>query len=153
MYSKEEKKQIKKNFWTSLEDKLSAKGKAKGRNIMWMNYPTKIRDLYFRIEIDKTSAKLCIDLQFLDNGVREVFYEQFQEFELKLNQAFENGVHFVKDYQHSNGKIISRIYTELPNVNFYDKKDWDKMQPFIIDNFLNLDDFWLEFSDVFHNLL
>ncbi len=152
MYSKEEKKQMKLEFWTSLEHELTQKGKAKGRNIAWMNYPVKIKDLYFRVEINKNNVRLCIDLQFMDDGVREVFFEQFQEFELKLNQAFNNNVYFIKDYEHDNGKTISRIYTELSNVSFFNKNDWSKMQTFIINNFLKLDDFWLEFSEVFHNL-
>jgi hypothetical protein len=152
MYSKAEKKQMKLDFWTSLENKLTEKGKAKGRNIVWMSYPTKVKDLYFRTEISNGSAKLCIDMQFLDDGVREVFFEQFQEFELKLNQAFKSSAIYVKDYEHSNGKIISRIYTEIQNVHLLNKNDWDKMQDFLIYNFLKLDDFWLEFSEVFHNL-
>lgn len=152
MYSKAEKKQMKLDFWTSLEQQLTEKGKAKGRNIAWMNYPTKIKDFYLRIEVEDNCVRLCIDLQFIDDGVREVFYEQLQEFELKLNQAFNGNAIYLKDYEHSNGRTISRVYTELSNVNLLNKNNWEEMHGFLIENFLKLDDFWVEFSDVFHNL-
>ncbi|MGV6861717.1 MAG: DUF4268 domain-containing protein [Putridiphycobacter sp.] len=152
MYSKEEKKEMKLAFWNTLEEAITQQGKARGRNITWLSYPTRIKDLYFRMELQDNAARMCIDLQFLNDGVREVFFEQFQEFENILNQTFTNKVSFVKDYEHTNGKTISRIYTEITPVTIFNKSDWPKMHEFLIENFLNLDEFWVEFSEVFYNL-
>jgi hypothetical protein len=152
MYSKAEEKNLKLEFWNTLTQSLKEKGKAKGRNIDWLHYPVKIKDLYFRMEVDRDSARLCIDLQFINEGVREVFFEQFQEFELKLSNVFKSNLTFIRDYQHPNGKIISRIYTELPGFDYYNKQTWEKIQNFLIENFLSLDEFWVEFGEVFHNL-
>jgi len=152
MYSKEEKKELKINFWTELNDKLSEAGKAKGRNLEWMNYPTNIKRLFFRMEADETTAKMCIDLQFLSKGIREIYFLQFQEFENKLKETFTADVHFLPEYEHWNGKTISRIYCELPNVNINNTEDWKKIQDFLMQNFLNLDAFWEEFNAIFYAL-
>ena len=149
MYSKEEKKELKVGFWTELNDKLAEAGKAKGRNLEWMNYPTNIKRLFFRMEADETTARLCIDLQFLSKGIREVYYLQFQEFENKLKEAFTSEVHYVSDYEHWNGKTISRIYCELNGVNINNTEDWKNIHDFLIENFLNLDAFWEEFNALF----
>jgi len=152
MYSKEEKKELKVRFWTTLNEKLTVAGKAKGRNLEWMNYPTNIKRLFFRMEADETTARMCIDLQFLSKGIREIYFLQFQELENKLKETFSKDVHFVSEYEHWNGKTISRIYCELPNVNMNNMEDWDLIHDFLIDNFLQLDSFWEEFNAVFYAL-
>lgn len=152
MYSKEEKKNLKIEFWDTLNETLSAKGKSKGRNLEWMNYPTQLKPLFFRMEADESAARMCIDVQFMNDGIREVYFEQFQEFENILKKSLGEDLKFVKDYEHWNGKTISRIYTELPNVNIFDKNDWEKMQSFLVEKFLLVDEFWLEFCEVFYAL-
>ena len=117
-----------------------------------MNYPTQIKRLFFRMEADETSARLCIDLQFLSKGIREIYYLQFQELENKLSEALSSDVNFVFEYEHWNGKTISRIYCQLDGVNINNKADWEKTHSFLRDNFLSLDAFWEEFNAIFYAL-
>lgn len=152
MFTKEEKKQLKLDFWEGVNTQLSAKGKSLGRNIDWMNYPTNIKRLFFRMEVNHQSAKLCIDLQFIDEGVREVFFEQFEEFQNILNNTITTQVHFVKDFPHANGKTISRIYIENSGGNIFNPKTWPEMTDFLVTHFIELDEFWQEFGEVFYNL-
>lgn len=152
MYSKEEKKELKVGFWTELNNTLTTAGKVKGRNLEWMNYPTQIKRLFFRMEADETSARMCIDLQFLSKGIREIYFLQFQELENKLKETFTTDVQFVSEYEHWNGKTISRIYCELKDVNINNTEDWKKIHNFLTENFLNLDTFWEEFNAIFYAL-
>jgi hypothetical protein len=149
MYSKEEKKALKVGFWTSLNDKLTEAGKAKGRNLEWMSYPTQLKPLFFRMEADETSARLCIDVQFFNDGVREVYFQQFEGFETILKKTLGDDLIFQKEFEHWNGKTISRIYCELADVNVNKKEDWEKIQVYLTEKFLKLDEFWQEFSEVF----
>jgi len=149
MYTKDEKKEFKVTFWNELNEKLSEAGKAKGRNLEWMSYPTQIKRLFFRMEADETSARMCIDSQFVTKGIREIYYLQFQDFENKLNETFTSKVIYNSDYEHWNGKVISRVYCELTDVNINNKEDWPKIHDFLMTNFLNLDAFWEEFNEVF----
>jgi hypothetical protein len=151
MFSKEEKKQMKLEFWSRLEDQMEKLKNPHGSKVFWLDYTTGIKDLYFRMEADETAVRLCIDLQFNDAGIREVYYEQFDEFRDMLNGLFKE-LNWQKDFEHSNGKTISRISIERTGVNIYNKKDWDKMHLFLKLNFVKLDRFWDEFKEVFFNL-
>jgi hypothetical protein len=151
MFSKEEKKQMKLEFWSRLEEQMEKLKNPHGSKVFWLDYNTGIKDLYFRMEADEKAVRLCIDLQFNDPGVREVFYEQFDEFRDMLNRLFKE-LNWQKEFVHSNGKTISRISVERPDVNIYNKKDWDKMHLFLKLNFVKLDKFWDEFKEVFLNL-
>lgn len=151
MYSKEEKKQLIIDFWSELNETLTYKGKKIGRNLDWMNYPTKIKGLYFRMEFNDKEARLCIDLQFTNDGVREVFFEQFEEFKKAFHQKI-NKSFWEKNYEHSNGKTISRIYFKIDNVDIEDKNTWETAKDFLSESFLKLDAFWQEFNEVFYAL-
>ncbi|MBK6525006.1 MAG: DUF4268 domain-containing protein [Crocinitomicaceae bacterium] len=152
MFTKEEKKKLKLEFWSRLEDQMTRLKNPHGSKVNWMNYNTGINHLYFRMEADEKAGRLCIDLQFPDNGVREVYWDQFEEFRDLLNDRFKGKLIWLKDFEHENGKTISRIYLEKAEVNINNQKDWDKMHLFLKLSFVKLDEFWDEFSDVFLQL-
>ncbi len=152
MFTNDEKKNLTKRFWNDLNEKLSISGKMKGRNIDWMNYPNKINHLYFRMEATTELVRFCIDLQFLDAGVREVYFEQFEEFKILLSENMPYDLKWLKSYNHPNKKTIARIYAELNEVNIFDEKTWPSAHQFLQDNFLAFDEFWQDFGEIFRNL-
>lgn len=103
------------------------------------------------MEADENGCRLCVDLQFPDDGVREVFYEQFEEFANILNDTFKD-LQWHKEWEHWNGKLISRLMVEKTECNLNRQSDWDKMHLFLKLNFKKLDEFWSDFGEVFQNL-
>jgi hypothetical protein len=152
MFKSDEKKDLTKRFWQTLNEKLSIAGKMKGRNLDWMNYPNKINHLYFRMEANTEFVRFCIDIQFLDAGVREVFFEQFEEFKVMLAGNMPHELIWLKSYDHPNEKTVARIYSELKGVSIYDEKTWPLAHQFLLDDFLAFDEFWQDFGEVFRNL-
>lgn len=152
MFSKEEKQQIKLEFWERLKDQMEKIKNPHGSKVNWMKYNTKINHLYFRMEADEQCVKLCIDLQFPDEGVREVYWEQFEEFKDLLTSEFGGKMIWLKNYTHENGKTISRIYIEKKEVSILKKSDHDKMHLFLKINFKKLNEFWFEYSEIFEAL-
>lgn len=152
MFTSDEKKDLTKRFWQELSTKLTIAGKGKGRNIDWMNYPNKVNQLYFRMEATTEIVRFCIDMQFGIEGVREVYFEQFEEFKEKLTANMPHKLTWLKSFDHPNKKTISRIYSELDGVSVYDEKTWQNAHQFLLDDFIAIDTFWQEFGEVFKNL-
>lgn len=152
MFSKEEEKAIRLQFWSTLEKRMESIKGVHGNKVSWMSFNTKIKPLYFRMEADNVGARLCIDIQFNDDGIRELFYEQFTEFENLLSERFESQLNWYANFEHSNGKTISRIAIEKTGVKLYNREDWPIMHDFLIDQFVRLESFWAEFGEVFLNL-
>lgn len=151
MLSKEEAKELRIEFWNKLENQMDKMKNPHGSKVSWMNYNTGVKHLYFRMEADEEGARLCIDLQFPDQGIRELYYEQFTEFQNILNDLFKE-MQWHPEWDHWNGKRISRIVIEKDCCNLNRQSDWDKMQLFLKLNFKKLDEFWCDFGDVFKNL-
>ena len=152
MFTKEEEKQIRLDFWSELNAQFDQIKGAHGNKVSWTNFNTRIRHLYFRMEADQNGARLCIDIQFPDTGIREIFYEQFQEFQLKFEAIFGEELQWYLTFDHSNGKTISRIAVNQDGTNLFRRSDWPEMHQFLIRNFKALEKFWVEFNEIFIQL-
>lgn len=152
MFTKEEEKQIRLDFWGELNAQLERTRGVNGNKVNWTNFNTRIKHLYFRMEADQFGVRLCIDLQFPDEGIRSLFYEQFTEFENKLNHHFGDALVWIPQFDHSNGKEIARIAAEKDGLNLFKREDWPVMHSFLLENFKKLERFWSEFGEVFIQL-
>lgn len=150
MYTKEEKKEIKIEFWTAFGIYMR-KYNGKYGKVNWTNYKTKIKDLYFRLEFNETQASFSIELQHPDS-IRELFYEQFVELKVLLDEALQTKLIWEEIFINDYDKAISKIHLEFPDVNLYNKNDWTKVFVFFEQKMVNLHKFWMEYKEIFKNL-
>lgn len=150
MYSKEEKKNFKIEFWNRFSVYMR-KHTQKHGTINWSNYKTKIKDLYFRLDFNETEARFSIELQHPDS-IRELFYEQFTELKVLLEKALETKLVWEELYINEYDKAICRIYVVLPDVNLFNKDDWKKVTDFFENKMVKLHVFWMEYREIFKNL-
>ncbi|MCT4582959.1 MAG: DUF4268 domain-containing protein [Flavobacteriales bacterium] len=153
MYGKEEAIALRKLFWTSFGKYIGHNRTASGQKGKWLNYKTGVKDIYFRMDVDKRTAKVCIDIQQNDPGIRALFFEQFKE----VKTVFEDITNtnewiWLDNYTNSFNKDISRIYVEIDGVNLYNKETWNIIFPFLSKHLIALDEFWEEFKDLFKQL-
>ena len=88
MYSKEETKKLKRDFWTSFGVYMKKHNVRLGKKINWVNYNTKIKDIYFRLNVTNKKATFYIEIQHKDLDIREIYYEQFTELKKVLESNF-----------------------------------------------------------------
>lgn len=142
MYSKEQATSIRQEFWTTFGQFMSLTPGAEGNRINWINYKTGIKHLYFKMEIDKKSATIAIEMAHPDPGVQALMFEQFEVYRKVLESELEEEwtwlLHTKNDYQ----KTVSRIYISIPDVSVFRKEDWPLMGNFFKTRLVRLDEFW-----------
>ena len=153
MFSKEESAQLRKDFWTAYGVFMRKHTPTADHKIKWLNYRTGIKDIYFRLEADKKRARICIDLQHRDEGIRELYFEQFQELKKMLELTTDEVWQWEKEYYRADTDItISRIYLEKEGINCYVKGDWSEFFHFFQRYQVPFDAFWGDFKGVFEAL-
>jgi hypothetical protein len=152
MFSKEEEKEFKSDFWQGLNSELELRKGVHGNKVNWTNFNTGIKHLYFRMDLEENFPKLCIDMQFPNEGIRELYYEQFTEFKDRLDSLFESELIWLPRFEHSNTRTIARICIENKELDYYRREDWPAMYAYFGDNFQKLEAFWNEFNEVFFQL-
>lgn len=141
MFSREEASRIRQDFWTTFGRYMSPIPSAEGMKINWVNYHTRLKDVYFRMDAGQKSAVISISIEHTDPGIQEVYYDQFLELKSLLHDTLQEEwdwqLHATVD-----GKVISRIYKELSGVSVLNKDHWPELISFFKPRIIALDSFW-----------
>lgn len=142
MYSRDQASQIKQAFWTAFGQYIAPQPSADGLRINWINYKTGVKHLYFKMQADKKSAFIAIEITHPDPGIQELVFEQFNELKAVLTASLEEDWEWQLHHVDENGKAISRIIKTLPNVSIFNQNDWPALISFFKPRITALDDFW-----------
>lgn len=138
MFSQEESKQLKQEFWTSF-------GKSFPRK--WLLYHTKIKGFSFKFQFDNKQAAVVLDLEDdLENRI--TYWEKLQSLETILKTDFLPTAIFEEEYFLENGKEISRISVVLDQkVSIHNKNTWRDVMLFFNENMALFEAFFYEYED------
>lgn len=138
MFSKEESRLLKEDFWISF-------GKSFPRK--WVLYDTKIKGLSFKFHFDTKSALVALDLEDdLENRIR--YWEKLQSLKSILLEDYLSEAIFEDTYFLENGKEISRIYVPLEQkVSIHNKNTWQTTMEFLNEKMSLFEAFFSEYED------
>jgi len=139
MFSKEESRLLRQEFWISF-------GKSFPRK--WLLYDTKIKGFSFKFHFDTKSALIALDIEDdLENRIK--YWEKLTSLKGILKSDFLPEIIFEEEYLLENGKEISRIYLPLEQkVSIHNKNTWQDVMVFFNKNMDLLEGFFHEYSDI-----
>ena len=139
MFSKEESRLLREDFWISF-------GKSFPRK--WILYDTKIKGLSFKFHFDTKTALVALDLEDdLENRI--TYWEKLQSLKSILLEDFLPEAIFEETYYLDNGKEISRIYVPLnEKVSIHNKNTWQAVMEFFNKTMSLFEDFFAEYEDI-----
>lgn len=143
MFSKEEAKRIKKEFWIQFSAKYPRK---------WLLYNTKIKDFSFKFYIDNKKAKVRLDIEPKDDELRKIYFEKIESLQTILLENYLPEAIFERNFYLENGKIISRIWIEKDNVSINNKTTWSSVFDFFNEKMQAFELFFYEFNDYIKDL-
>ena len=139
MFSKEESRQLREEFWTSF-------GKSFPRK--WILYDTKIKGFSFKFHFDVKHALVALDLEDdLEKRIKN--WEKLQSLKSILVSDYISEVIFKEEYFLENGKEISRIYLPLEQkVSIHNKNTWRDVMVFFNEYMNQFELFFEEYRDI-----
>ena len=148
MYSKEESKQIKKEFWTRFGFYSQRKRVALGLNKKWISHQTGISCLSLKFDFDNKKAMVGIEINSNRIQENEKYYNRLLPLKSILNNKFRTHPVWNPKFQLSDGKMVMKIYHELGSVNIHDKSCWPNVFNFLYNNMLIYESFYEEYKDI-----
>jgi hypothetical protein len=152
MFTREEASRIREEFWTAFGRYMSPVPSAEGTKINWVNYHTKLKDVYFRMEAGQKSAAISISIEHRDRDIQELYFEQFLEFKSLLHAILEETWAWQLHIPVADGKVISRIHKEIAGVSVFNKDHWPDLISFFKPRIIALDSFWQDAKYSFEGL-
>ncbi|SEK22285.1 protein of unknown function [Aquimarina amphilecti] len=142
MFSKEESKKIRQEFWTTFGSNYPRK---------WLLYNTKIKDVTLKFTFTTKIAQVSIDIEPHDEVIRAYYFDKLLSLKNILKEEYISDIIFNELYELENHKIISRVYTELPNVSIHNRNTWEDTMIFLNNQMDKLESFFLEYKDFIEN--
>ncbi|MFN4763384.1 DUF4268 domain-containing protein [Gillisia sp. Q332] len=137
MFSKEESKNIREEFWTGFGKQYSRK---------WILYDTKMKELQLKFSFDNKTAKVSMDISSRDALIRTYYFEKIIALKSILLTDYLPDATFEESFLLPEGKTISSIFVELENVNIHNRKDWLTVFEFFYDKMNLMEAFFLEYE-------
>ncbi|RKE94758.1 uncharacterized protein DUF4268 [Ichthyenterobacterium magnum] len=139
MFSKEESRLLRQNFWISF-------GKSFPRK--WVLYDTKIKGFSFKFYFDTKKALVALDLEDdLENRI--TYWEKLQSLKSILLDDYLPEAIFDEEHFLDNGKEISRIYVPLEQkVSIHNKNSWRDVMEFFNETMDKFEAFFEEYKDI-----
>ena len=139
MFSKEESRLLKQEFWTSY-------GKSFPRK--WVLYDTKIKGLSFKFHFDTKKALVALDLED-DLEERINHWGKLLALKSILLEEYLPEALFEEEYFLESGKEISRVYLPLnESVSIHNKKSWRITMEFFNETMSKFEAFFEEYQDI-----
>lgn len=147
MYSIEEKKSIRKNYWSQFKiysNKRKLKAKKPGKWIM-DNTSLKPLKLKFHFDTETAWAGIEIDTKSLDQRID--LFDKFEKLKSILESSIPTGLIWELEEEITDSKSVSRIYANKNNVNIYDKDCWNEVNKFLYEVMDPIEDVFREYLD------
>lgn len=139
MFSKEESRLLRQEFWTSFGKSFPKK---------WILYNTKLKGLSFKFHFDNKKALVALDLED-DLEYRIKRWEKLLSLKSILLDDFLPKAIFDESYLLENHKEISRIYVPLEEkVSIHNKQTWRQVMEFFNENMSLFESFFEDYKDV-----
>jgi len=153
MYSKDEAARLKQQFWISFGQYMKPVPSASGYPVNWINYKTGVKNIFFKMDVDTKKATIYIQLSHPDAGIRELVFNQFEEFKLMFRNTVNEEWDWLQYTTDEYGKTVSQIAITLDKVNIYNQQHWPELISFFKPRIIALDEFWDNVKPVFEDLV
>lgn len=153
MYSKEESKQYKIEFWNAFRASMSKTRTTTGARVNWLHYPSHIKFIFIRLDVDEFGARFCIDIQSKDAGIRAIVWEQLHELKKVMESEMGTTGVWIENASSPAVPSFNRIMWEDKTLNLFEVNDREKIFAFLSDRLVRFDAFYQEFKDILINLV
>ncbi|KJD34999.1 hypothetical protein PW52_12955 [Tamlana sedimentorum] len=139
MFSKEESRILRQDFWISF-------GKSFPRK--WILYDTKLKGFSFKFHFDTKKALVALDVED-DLEFRIKYWEKLVALKSILHDDYLPNAIYEEEYFLENQKEISRIYVPLDQkVSIHNKNTWQQVMAFFNENMSLFEAFFEEYKEV-----
>ncbi|MCK5824596.1 MAG: DUF4268 domain-containing protein [Ichthyobacteriaceae bacterium] len=147
MFSKEESRLMKMEFWVTFGKRTALISTEDGKKKKWIQFRTGIKDLSFKFESDRKYARVCIDIEQKDLVKRMQYWEKLESLKTMLNNSVPAELIWDEEFVLDNGKEISRIYCQLNGVSIFNQNKWADIYDFFVANMTPMEDIFNEYKD------
>lgn len=139
MYSKDELKLLKKDFWEGFGIYCSNHPVLGKRKSKFMLYNTKMKGVELKFDANREGAFVILELNNPKEEDRLKRYEQFEKYKAVMEENFPEGLIWDFAYKLETGHEVCRIYSQKTGIDIHTRIDWMEFYTFMASEMLKLE--------------
>lgn len=146
MYSKEEIKQLHKDFWTGFGRFCEHLPRFKYRHKPWILYNTKVKGVEMKFDALKDGAYVILEFNNKNIRKRQAMYELMKQYKVVVDENFDNAI-WEEKFIKACGTEVSRIYRKQPDLNIHKQEQWKDFYVYLSKNMSALEKVFEELKE------
>jgi len=147
MYSIEEAKLIRKEYWDKFKSWSGRKRIKEGKKGKWLMNDTGIKQMKLKFHFDDTIALVAIEIDTRNLEKRIELWNKLESLKNKIEEEIPFPLEWNIEYPLSENKSVSRIYAQISGISIYKKECWREVNKFFYKKMNSLEDFFLKYKD------
>ena len=139
MFSKEESKRLKQDFWISFRKSFPRK---------WTLYDTKIKGLTFKFQFNLKIAEVSIEIDHNNLETRIELWEKLISLKNIIQEEYLPEAIFNDSFILNGDKEISKIYIQKNDVSIHNRNTWQETMVFLNTNMNLIESFFEDYKDI-----
>lgn len=124
MYSKEELKALKLEFWESFAAFCEVQPYLRDRKKIWVLYDTKVKGVELKFDANRRGAYVILEVNHRREDLRLEMFERLTWYKDTLETDFPQGLIWDICFVRETGREVARIYTALEGLDLHRRSDW-----------------------------
>jgi hypothetical protein len=148
MFSKEESKKIRLEFWDRFEQYSALRRRQRGKPARWIMNKTGIKQLKLKFHFDEYYASVGIDIETRNTDKRLELFGKLEELKNVIENYVNEEMQWELDHKLPTGKSISRISLVKESVSIYNRDCWQEVFSFFFKKMMKIERFFEEYRDI-----
>ena len=150
MFTQEQSKSLRLEFWDKLNNRTRRLPGQKGRKKIWIFDNTGIKGLDLRFDVDRKKAQVALEINHNNEERRLFLYEKIFACKSIFEKEFGEPLTWNFIYEKETGEQVCRIFVEQ-HGDILQKELWSEMIYFLISKMIKLEKAFLTVKDYLQN--
>lgn len=124
MYSKDELKKLKIEFWESFAAYCEVQPYLRRRRKMWTLYNTKVKGVELKFDANRKGAYVILEVNHRQEEERLEMYERLTWYKETLEKDFPDGLIWDCCFFRETGNEVARIYVAKEGLDLHRREHW-----------------------------
>ncbi len=124
MYTKEEVKRLRLEFWESFAAYCEVQPYLRGRKKMWVLYNTKVKGVELKFDANRKGAYVILEVNHRREADRLEMLERLTWYKEALERDFPEGLIWDCCFVRETGNQVARVYTAREGLDIHRREHW-----------------------------
>ncbi len=146
MFSKDEEKELKLEFWKKLGNRTRKIPGQRGKIKIWIGENTGIKGVDLRFDVGRKKIIVALEINAKNEDRRLTLYEKLEATRSIFEDQFGEPLIWDFAYEKKLGEQVCRVYQEM-NGDYLVSEQWPQIFTFMIDKMLKMEKAFEEVAD------